>query len=59
MLLAMRDNELYRAIPCIIMSSIPETAVRLHIDGYAGFIRKPFNLAAVAQLVATVLGSCK
>jgi CheY-like chemotaxis protein len=56
MLLAMRDNGLYRAIPCIIMSSIPEAAVRRHIDGYAGFIRKPFKIAVVVQLAATVLG---
>jgi CheY-like chemotaxis protein len=56
MLLAMRDNELYRAIPCILMSSIPEEAVRPHIDGYAGFLRKPFRLTAIVHLVATVLG---
>jgi CheY-like chemotaxis protein len=56
MLLAMRNNE-HRAIPCILMSSIPEEAVRKHINGYAGFIRKPFRLAAVVQLVATTLGS--
>jgi CheY-like chemotaxis protein len=41
MLLAMRKDELYRAIPCILMSSILEEAVRRHIDGYEGFL-KPF-----------------
>jgi CheY-like chemotaxis protein len=57
MLLAMRNNELHRAIPCILISSIPEEAVRKHIDGYAGFVRKPFRLAAVVQLVETALDS--
>jgi CheY-like chemotaxis protein len=55
MLLAMRNNELYRAIPCILMSSIAEEAVRPHIDGYAGFVRKPFRLTAIVKLVETVL----
>jgi two-component system response regulator VicR len=55
LLQAMREREPHRHIPCIIMSSIPETAVRKRIQGYAGFIRKPFRLAAVVQLVASVL----
>ena len=57
MLLAMRNDERHRSIPCILMSSIPEEAVRLHIDGYAGFLRKPFKLAAIVKLASTVLGS--
>lgn len=52
---AMRDTEAQRDIPCIIMSSIPEDSVRERVDGYAGFVRKPFRLAAVVQLVATFL----
>ena len=54
---AMRDTEAQRGIPCIIISSIPEDSVRERIDGYAAFVRKPFRLAAVIQLVATVLGT--
>ena len=42
----MRETEAQRDIPCIIMSSMPEASVRARIDGYAGFIRKPFRLAA-------------
>jgi len=57
LLLAMRNNERYHAIPCILMSSIPEETVRKHIDRYAGFVRKPFRVAAVVQLVAMTLGS--
>lgn len=52
---AMQRSEAQRAIPYIIMSSIPEDAVRRRVNGYAGFIRKPFRLAAVVQLVTNVL----
>jgi len=31
--------------------------VRERIDGYAAFVRKPFRLAALIQLVATVLNT--
>jgi CheY-like chemotaxis protein len=52
---AMQRSEPQRDIPCIIMSSIPEDAVRRRINGYVGFIRKPFRLGSVLQLVTTVL----
>lgn len=54
---AMRETEAHRNIPCIIMSSVPEASVRRHIDGYAGFIRKPFKLTDMVQLVGRVLGT--
>ena len=52
---AMRASEAHRDIPCIIMSSVPEASVRAHIEGYAGFIRKPFRLGDLVQLVVSVL----
>ena len=52
---AMRESEAQRDIPCILMSSMPEANVRERIDGYAAFVRKPFHLAALVQLVAAVL----
>lgn len=55
MLRAMREAELQRDIPCIVMSSMPEANVQERVDGYAAFVRKPFRLAAMVQLVATVL----
>ena len=55
MLRAMRDTEAHRDIPCIVMSSMPEANVRERVDGYAAFVRKPFRIAALMQLVATVL----
>jgi CheY-like chemotaxis protein len=55
LLQAMRGIEAQRDIPCILMSSMPEANVRERIAGYAAFVRKPFQLAAVVQLVASVL----
>lgn len=54
---AMREIEPQCDIPCIIMSSIPEDAVRARINGYAGFIRKPFRIAALVRLVTIVLAA--
>lgn len=59
MLLAMRETELQRDIPCIVMSSMPEANVQERIGKYSAFLRKPFRLAAVVQLVATVLAGPK
>ena len=55
MLRTIRGGELQRDIPCIVMSSMPETNVQERITDYAAFVRKPFRLAAMVQLVATVL----
>ncbi len=59
MLLAMREIELQRDIPCIVMSSMPEANVQDRIGNYAAFVRKPFKLAAMVQLVATILAGPK
>jgi CheY-like chemotaxis protein len=55
LLRAMRENEAQRDIPCIVMSSMPEANVRERIDGYEAFVRKPFDLATMVQLVAAIL----
>lgn len=55
LLKAMRDTQAQRDIPCIVMSSMPEANVRERVAGYAAFVRKPFQLAAVVQVVARVL----
>ena len=59
MLLAMREIEHQRDIPCIVMSSMPEANVQDSIGNYAAFVRKPFKLAAMVQLVATILAGLK
>jgi CheY-like chemotaxis protein len=55
LLRAMRESEAQRDIPCIIMSSMPEANVRGRIDGYEAFVRKPFDLDTMVQLVAAIL----
>ncbi len=52
---AIRKSDAQRDIPCIIMSSMPEANVRERIDGYAAFVRKPFQIATVVRLVAAIL----
>lgn len=54
---AMRESEAHRHIPCIVMSSVPEAKVRERIADYAAFVRKPFRLAAMVRLVASVLNT--
>jgi len=55
LLRTMRENEAQRDIPYVIMSSMPEANVRERIDGYAAFVRKPFQIAAFVELIATIL----
>ena len=57
MLRAMQATELQRDISCIVMSSIPEANVQDHIRNYAAFVRKPFQLDAMMELVATILAA--
>ncbi len=52
---AMQDSEAQRDIPFIVMSSMPEANVRERISGYAAFVGKPFQLAALIRLVAEIL----
>jgi CheY-like chemotaxis protein len=56
---AMRQSEGRPAPPIIIISSMPEANVRARIDTYAAFIRKPFQIAVLVQLVATVLDAAR
>jgi CheY-like chemotaxis protein len=57
MLKAMKEDPAYRNVPAVVMSSLPESAVAEAAQGmYAGFLRKPFKLAAVTNIVRTVLG---
>ena len=55
LLRAMRESEAQRDIPCIVMSSMPEANVRERVDHYEAFVRKPFALDAMVQLVAAIL----
>ena len=56
MLKAMRAHPALRDIPAIIMSSLPEGTVSQSAKGtYAAFLRKPFKVRAVVDIVDAVL----
>jgi two-component system response regulator VicR len=56
MLKKMKEHPVYRDIPAVIMSSLPESAIRASATGlYAAFLRKPFKLGAVLAVVDDVL----
>jgi CheY-like chemotaxis protein len=60
MLKAMNEDPVYRHVPAVVMSSLPESAVAEAARGmYAAFLRKPFKLAAVMNIVKTVLSRRK
>jgi DNA-binding response OmpR family regulator len=56
---AMRQSKDQREVPIIIMSSMPEANVHARIDRYTAFVRKPFQIAGLMRLIATVLGSAQ
>jgi CheY-like chemotaxis protein len=56
MLRVMRSNPEAHGIPAIIMSSLPEPTVAEAVSGlYSGFIRKPFKLRTVTEMVDRIL----
>ena len=56
MLKAMRQDPACLDIPAVVMSSLPENAVAKAAEKtYAAFLRKPFKLKAVIDLVNAVL----
>jgi CheY-like chemotaxis protein len=52
LVMAMAADERLADIPVVIMSSIPEAMVAQRLTGYAAFVRKPFSIFAVVDLVA-------
>jgi CheY-like chemotaxis protein len=57
MLKAMSRDPAYRDIPAVVMSSLPENVVAEAADGlFEGFLRKPFKLTAVMDIIDSVLG---
>ena len=43
-------------VPVILISSVPEATVAERISGYAAFVRKPFNIFNLIDLVAELSG---
>lgn len=49
---ALGDSPKLAAVPVILMSSLPEDSVAPRCPGYVAFIRKPFNLNELIEVVA-------
>lgn len=57
LLTAMRDNAYLEEVPVIVMSGMPEESVVQACPRYSAFISKPFDLAAIVDMVDRVLGT--
>lgn len=53
---AIRSDPAMADVPIVMMSAVPEAAVRERFDGYDAFLRKPFRITEFLSLVASVLG---
>ncbi len=56
MLAAMAADPELRGIPAIVLSSLPEAAVRARANGAAAILRKPYTAEEVLGAIARVLG---
>ena len=59
MLAAMAADPALRAIPVIIVSSLPEEAVRARAQGVAAILRKPCTAEQVLDAIARALGAAR
>ena len=55
LLRSLRDSAELRHIPFILMCALPEATIADRISGYDAFLRKPFKLASISELVARLL----
>jgi CheY-like chemotaxis protein len=53
---AMAADAMLADIPVVMMSAIPESTVAQYCSGYVAFVRKPFKIFAVVDLVAELTG---
>jgi DNA-binding response OmpR family regulator len=53
---AMRAAPKLAAVPIIMMSAVPESVVRTRCQGYAAFLRKPFDFETLLKAVEQVTG---
>ena len=59
MLAAMAADPGLRGIPVIVLSSLPEEAVRARAEGVAAMLRKPYTAEQVLGAIARVLGEAR
>jgi CheY-like chemotaxis protein len=55
LLRALRDHPELRDVPFLLMCALPESSIADRIEGYDGFVRKPFKLADLSRRVADLL----
>jgi CheY-like chemotaxis protein len=59
MLAAMAADPNLRGIPVIVLSSLPEEAVRARTDGVAAIVRKPYTADEVLRAITGVIGEVR
>ncbi len=59
LLRALAADPALRAIPVVVMSSMPEAAVAERCCGYVSFLRKPFKIAHVIEVAAELVNHVK
>jgi CheY-like chemotaxis protein len=59
MLAAMAADPALAGIPVVVLSSLPEEAVRARAQGVAAILRKPYTAEEVLDAVARVLGEAR
>jgi CheY-like chemotaxis protein len=53
---ALQADSKTASIPVIVMSSLPEETIRERCSGYDRFLRKPFRVGAVLDIIESALG---
>jgi len=56
LLTKMKAEPALQGIPVVLMSSLPEAAVAARCIGYAAFLRKPFKLFEVVDVIKRLVG---
>jgi CheY-like chemotaxis protein len=56
LLRALAANPEFKAIPVVIMSSMPEAAIQERCHGYAMFLRKPFKIYEAIERIVGLIG---
>ena len=59
MLAAMADDPDLQGIPVVVLSSLPEEAVRARAQGVAAMLRKPCTAEQVLDAIARALGGAR
>ncbi len=53
---ALQQRDEFRAIPFVLMCSLPEPAIADRIRGYVAFLHKPFRIPALLDVIQRLIG---